>query len=497
MFRRIKKSILNQPLKTLLFVFIMFILFFSLSISFVFKNASKLVYDQVNTALKPQVVIKSDIVIKNQSDFAFSPFFSNTIDSSLAFEKISEEYYEDMINLINSDEVYYGDISAVISNSLVRLFGYDENKGLLIQSYYMSLNDDSIKRSYKESKSKIDTPNSLFNSYRLASVSKVNYSDLYYEDVDKLVAGRYFDEDEIENGDYKIVLNGYAHYCDGENIIPINIGDKVKYSLLDNQNNLVLKEYEFEVIGITEDVRRKPDDIAYFNLIPEKVFYEIMEECYPLIKSNLYYESNYLGAYAYFPSITTLKSLDSLDTFLTKVEDLNNQGRNYSYETTANDYIVIAGQLESLKTSFEILFIFSLIASLLILFSLITLDTLNRIKEIGILLAIGESKRNIALAIIIEYLIKIALSLVFALLLTNYLLPYISNILIDDQMIISNNSAFLSNNVTSNDLNLNVDLTLKNIIQIVLLVILIMLPSIISSLNYILKSNPKEILLND
>lgn len=497
MFRRIKKSILNQPLKTLLFVFIMFILFFSLSISFVFKNASKLVYDQVNTALKPQVVIKSDIVIKNQSDFAFSPFFSNTIDSSLAFEKISEEYYEDMINLINSDEVYYGDISAVISNSLVRLFGYDENKGLLIQSYYMSLNDDSIKRSYKELKSSIDASNSLFRDYRLASVSKVNYSDLYYEDVDKLVAGRYFDEDEIENGDYKIVLNGYAYYCDGENIIPINIGDKVKYSLLDNQNNLVLKEYEFEVIGITEDVRRKPNDIAYFNLIPEKVFYEIVEECYPLIKSNLYYESNYLGAYAYFPSITTLKSLDSLDTFLTKVEDLNNQGRNYSYETTANDYIVIAGQLESLKTSFEILFIFSLIASLLILFSLITLDTLNRIKEIGILLAIGESKRNIALAIIIEYLIKIALSLVFALLLTNYLLPYISNILIDDQMIISNNSAFLSNNVTSNDLNLNVDLTLKNIIQIVLLVILIMLPSIISSLNYILKSNPKEILLND
>lgn len=497
MFRRIKKSILNQPLKTLLFVFIMFILFFSLSISFVFKNASKLVYDQVNTVLKPQVVIKSDIVIKNQSDFAFSPFYSNTIDSSLAFEKISEEYYEDMTNLLNSNEVYYGDISAVISNSLVRLFGYDENKGLLIQNYYMSLNDDSIKKSYKELKSSIDASNSLFSNYRLASVSKANYSDLYYEDNDKLVAGRYFDEDEIENGDYKIVLNGYAFYCDGENIIPINIGDKVKYSLLDNQSNLILKEYEFEVIGITEDVRRKPDDIANFNLIPEKSFFKIMEECYPLIKGNLYNDSNFLGAYAYFPSIITLKSLDSLDTFLTKVEDLNNQGRNYSYETTANDYIVIAGQLESLKTSFEILFIFSLIASLLILFSLITLDTFNRIKEIGILLAIGETKRNIALAIIIEYFIKIALSLVFALLLTNYLLPYISNILIDDQMIISNNSAFLSNNVTSNDLNLNVDLTLKNIIQIVLLVILIMLPSIISSLTYILKSNPKEILLND
>ena len=500
MFTRIKKSILNQPLKTILFVFIMFVLFFSLSISFVFKNASKLVYDQVNTVLKPQVVIKSDIVVKNQMDYAFSPFYRIKLDNSLAFEKLNEEYYNDITYLLNSDEVYYGDLSMVVSNSLFKLTGYDQNEGLLIQ-LYNSMNDESVIRFHNLDIQYFEMPGSLYFSIgnRLASISKANYSDIYYGNEDKLIAGRYFEEDEIENGDYKIILNGTAYYCDGKNVREIYIGDTVKYSLLDNQTNDVLKEYEFEVIGITEGAKRKPDDIFEFNLIPEKAFLQIMDECYPLVKNSLYSDmaESYLGSYAYFPSIITLKSLDSLETFLSKVEDLNNQGRNYTYETTANDYVVIAGQLESLKTSFESLFIFSLIASLLMLFSLITLDTFNRQKEIGILLSLGEPKKKIMLQIIIEYLIKIFISLVLALLLTHVLLPNISNMLIDTNMIISNDSTFLSTNVTSNDLNLNVNLTMLDILKIIMLVLMIMLPSILSTITYITRSNPKEIMLNE
>ncbi len=501
MFKRIKKSILNQSLKTLLFVFIMFVLFFSLSVSFVFKNASNMVYDQVNYVLKPQVVIKSDIVIENNYDFAFSPFARKKIKNSSDFDKLNEEYYSDINTLINSDEVYYGDLSMIVSNSLLKLFGYDENEGIIIQNFYSQLNDESIFMFYQTLKSHIETPNFLFNGMfnRLASLSKANYSDIFYGNKDKLVAGRYFDDEEIENGDYKIILNGYAYYCDGSNIKEINIGDKIKYSLLDNQTNNVLKEYEFEVIGITEDVRRKPNDETCFNLIPEKTFLEIMNECYALTKNNLYNDllESYLGPYAYFPSIITLKNLDSLESFLSKVEELNNQGRNYTYETTANDYIVIAGQLESLKTSFDTLFIFSLIASLLMLFSLITLDTFNRKKEIGILLALGETKKNIALSIIIEYLIKIFISLSLALLLAHALLPDISNMLIDTNMIVNNNSAFLSTNVTNDNLSLNVNLTILDTIKIIMLVLMIMLPSILSSITYITKSNPKEIMLNE
>lgn len=387
----------------------------------------------------------------------------------------------------------------VVSNSLFKLTGYDKDEGLLVQSFYGSMNDESIIGYYNNEKELFENSNRLYVSYsnRFASVSKANYSDIYYGNEDKLVAGRYFDEDEIENGDFKIILNGYAYYCDGINIREINIGDTIKYSLLDNLTNEVLKEYEFEVIGITEDVRRKPDDIARFNLIPKKTFLEIIDECYPLVKNSLYLSESYLGSHAYFPSIITLKSLDSLESFLSKVEDLNNHGRNYTYETTASDYVVIAGQLESLKTSFESLFIFSLIASLLMLFSLITLDTFDRQKEIGILLSLGEPKKNIMIQIIIEYIIKIVISLVLALLLTHILLPDISNMLIDTDMIISNDSAFLPTNVTSNDLNLNVSLTILDILKIIMLVLMISLPSILSTITYITRSNPKEIMLNE
>ena len=500
MFRRIIKSIINQPLKVILFIFIMFILFLSLSISFVFKNASKLVYDQINIVLKPQVVIKSDIVIKNGSDFAFSPFFYKELKDHFAFDRLNEEYYSDINYLLNSDEVYYGDLSMVASNSLFKLIAFDENKGLLIQSPYINLNEKSIINDYLELKSQLERSDSLFNlPSRLASVSRIDYSDIYYGNKDKLVAGRYFNENEIQNGAYKIILNGYAYYYNGIEINEIKIGDKVKYSLLDNQTNEILKEYEFEVIGISEGTTRKPLNIANFNLIPQKIFLEIMNECYPLVKNNLYDElsRSYLGPYAYFPSIITLKNLDALESFLTKIEDLNNQGRNYTYETSANDYIVIAGQLESLKTSFELLFIFSLIISLLMLFSLMMLDILNRRKEIGILFSLGETKKNICVSIIIEYLIKTSISLIMALILSQIFLPTISNALIDTNMIINNDSLFLTTNVTNNDLKLNVNLTILDIFKIIILVLMILLPSILSTIIYITKASPKEILLNE
>ncbi len=499
--KRIKKAILNQPLKTILFIFIMFVLFLSLSLSFVFKSASNLVYSQINTVLKPQVVIKANNVIKNDTERAFSPFYTHKIDSSLVWEELNEQYYDDINHLLNRDEVYFGDLS-IYTNSSLYLVPYRENEGFIIQEPRLELlSEDSVKRNAKESEEyyfgSVSYGDGAFNS-RLASVSKENYSDRFYSK-DSLIAGRYLTQEEIDNGDYKIVLNGIPYCSNGETYKEFKIGDVITYSLIDRENKEVLKEYEFEIVGITLYASKAPNTYDY-NLIPEKTFLEIMNECYQLVKGSLYvneYERSFIGPYSYFPSIITLKSLESLESFLSKIEDLNNKGREYTYETSANDYIVIAGQLESLKASFEVLFIFSIIASLLILFSLITLDMFNRQKEIGILLAIGESKKRLAIGIILEYLIKITISLIIALIVTNFIIPYISDMLISTDMIINNTSTFIINNVTASDLELNVTLSIKNIIKIILLALAITLPSIISSLLYILRSNVKEIMLNE
>lgn len=492
MFKRIQKAILNQPLKTSLFIFVMTMLFISLAVSFIWKNATGILYKQMDAAFKPKMIIKADSVATSQNDFFISPYLNLKYTPS-SWSDYDKKYYDDLNNLINSDSVLYGDISMVTSLCL-KLVGYSDVDGLLINTN-IKVSNDSIINVYNGFNEYLSNINNIYlhllpnNFNRLASISKTNYSDLYYNEKDKLVAGRYFNEDEISNGAYKIILNQYPYYCDGENVKEVNIGDTVTYSLF-NDDGEILNSYNFEVIGITDDVRRLPNDEYKFNLIPEKTFLEIMDNCLKDVKNELYIDKSYVGPYFYFPSVITLNNLDSLESFISEIESLNDRGCNYTYETNADRFIVSAGQLESLDTYFKLLFYFSLIVTILIMLSLICLDMLARKKEIGILAALGENKVNISFGIILEYLIKISISLLLAIIISNFISGAIEN-----SININSTVDVLNDNGPSGDYSIKI--TITNIIQIIMMTICVALPSLLFSLVYILNLNVKEILLDD
>lgn len=519
MFRRIQTSFINRPFKSIIIILIMSILFISLNTSFIWKDATETIYTQVNSTLKPQVVVKSDVVIKNIEDYNFSPIFYNDVkemNSASKWEEYNNDFYNDMHNLIDDDSVYYADINLTLDGESFLVPGINANE-LYIQWPYSTRNssfntDSNILIEYEYYKESLNKNYFSVAYNHLTSVSRSDFSDIYYNsgDDDLLLAGHYFTDEDISNGAYKIILNGQAFYCDVENIKELMVGDTITYSLLDidSENKDVIKSYDFEIIGILNNIARSTDDICRFNIIPEKTFLEIMDDIYPLIKDNFYYyykfatdRDYFLGEYFYFPTFITLNSLDDLETFIDKIDNLNDtKGRNYTYESNADSFVSLAGQLESVFTSFNIMFVFSLIASIFILFSLITIDVSSRKREIGILMSLGEDKKYIALGFILEYLLKILIALAISLIITGFITGKISDyILTSDLAELANgtSSIFFDAGEANDTPVLSVSLSLINVFKILAIVLIISIPSILSSVLYISHFNPKEVLKDE
>lgn len=142
MFRRIQTSFINRPFKSIIIILIMSILFISLNTSFIWKDATETIYTQVNSTLKPQVVVKSDVVIKNIEDYNFSPIFYNDVkemNSASKWEEYNNDFYNDMHNLIDDDSVYYADINLTLDGESFLVPGINANE-LYIQWPYSTRN---------------------------------------------------------------------------------------------------------------------------------------------------------------------------------------------------------------------------------------------------------------------------------------------------------------------------------------------------------------------
>lgn len=518
MLRRIYSSLIKRPFNSIIFILILSILFVSLSTSFIWQDAADTIYSQINSVIKPELVIKSSVVIKNNYQFFYSPIVfdkKQNINSSTKWEEYNKDFYNDMIEITSNDDVYYSDNNMCIDSFIYLVPALDE-KYLFIQVYFSVDDKEHINRVIKDRYEELQgsIANTLVNLgyYRLSSVSKSNFSDIFYNESneDIFVAGRTFTDEEIENGEYKIILNNNAYLCDGETVKEVQLGDTITYTLFigdeygDNKQ-ITSKTYDFEVIGILNNIERKNISDNAYNIIPENTFIKIMDDIYPLVKgslySNYYGDDYFVGEYYYFPNIITLSGLDELENVINKVDKLNNEkGRNYTYETSASKYIVLAGQIESVFSSFNILYYFSIIASIFILFSLITIDVSNRKKEIGILISLGEDRKSTTIGFILEYLFKILIALIIALIISYFVLIKLNS------YILTSDIAELANGTSSiffdgNDLNdtpvLSVNLSFINILKILLIVLAVSVPSIISSVLYISHFNPKEVLKDE
>ncbi len=448
------------------------------------RNYASALKSYIYTNIKPKVVLNTDMDVDTWNKY-IRPYsnneqlYSNEDNVTAYLRKV----VEDAVSLGESDYVNYYDLN-LINSSRIKLIPYDkDNETLLVQSYS------------KDSGYAVNELGSYYENFsirqnvsyhKFVSTNNVDTSFNYYGYDGYLVAGRYFNEDEIEDGKNVIILYGdsvvYDHKTDTYKSVVV--GDTITYSLYDlnDESTTILASYDFEVVGMVSACNRfgGDDDTALtFNLIPYNTYKRIIGECEPLIKDNLYNTFNdYIGSTLVIPTIFELKSFDCLEDFISLINDMG-----YSYNTDASEYISLVSSIESVHTSFNILFIFSLVSCVLILLFMILIEVNNRKKEIGILKALGESNFNICLQFSLEYLIIV---------LFNFLLSLIITILI---------SGSISKKLFTFDVfSLPVEVTalsFTNILSLLGIVLLICLPGIVISLFVVLRVKVKEIMINE
>ncbi len=483
MFKRISKSIFNQRSRTLLLCVVLFILLLCLCFGFLMRNYARQLKDYIYTTIKPKVVLNSDMNIDSWDNY-LNPYKKNR-NLYLDVDSVNS-YLNKTIDTIkklgDSDYVNFYDLNLVNSSKL-KLLPYDkDNQTLLVQSFssdyelsYSSLSDTYNTLSIKNS--------AAYN--KLATSNNTESSFSYFGYDGDLIAGRYFSDDEVNEGKNVIILYGDSLLYDNKtgSYNKVMVGDTITYNLYDlnDESFSILASYDFEVVGMIEgnsyyDNNSNP---LTFNLIPYNTYKRIIGECELLVGDSLYSAFNdYIGSTLIITTIFELKSFDCLEDFIALVKE-----SGYSYKTDASEYISLVSSIESVYTSFNILFIFSLVSCVLILLFMILIEVNNRRKEVGVLKALGESNLNICLQFALEYLFIVLFNFVIALIVTLIVSNSISKKLFTFDVF------SLPVNVTS--------LSVLNVLVLLGIVLLICLPAIIFSLFTVLRVNVKETVISE
>lgn len=397
MLKRAFLSILNQKLKTFLLVVLVSILFSSLSAVFILKSVSSEIENSLDSSINPQILTYSPLTITTDREFVMKTkegTYKETLD-----------YHQDLAYLYNeiSHPISY-DINILTNGSIFLLPQYKDH--FLIQA---DANIDYSSFSYIiDSFERIVEGKILYggNYYRLASTLNITIDDL---------RGRIFSQDEIEDGENKILLSAPAYYLDGEDIKEINIGDVITYNLYvkEDEGREIIKTYDFEVIGIGNN-----EPVYRINYVPEKAFQRIIDDLLILNKQGVI-EEEFLS---FLPSISQHDSLDNVLSFSEAINDLNDKGKEYSYISDVDEYMSLYGEIKSIGFSFDIMLIFAFVLICTILFCLLNLEINQRKNEIATWMSMGMSKKEISLSFCLEYIIIFIIGFIISLLLSYFFL---------------------------------------------------------------------------
>lgn len=268
----------------------------------------------------------------------------------------------------------------------------------------------------------------ITDSYNLRSYTVAEYSDVsnnklktrddvglkVYENAGRVVGDRYSEKDSYFTDEGFKLTNG-------EHITP----DKKQVALVHqdfaNRNNLSIGDYivlkniegnsieiKVQIIGIFTSTR-KSDSEEYMdttNLFENIIFIDLNTS------SKLIYETDSNSQYGDF-EVDDPGELDNLISEMKKIENVNWDNCKITKNDSSfkNTKEALAGIQKIVSTAIITIFIISIILIVLIL----NLWTKHRINEIGILLSVGISKKDIILQQIIEILMVSVPAFVFSL----------------------------------------------------------------------------------
>jgi putative ABC transport system permease protein len=208
----------------------------------------------------------------------------------------------------------------------------------------------------------------------------------------------------------------------------------------------------------------------------------------------------------WYTNIYMLNDSKEMDDFKAAVTEIVPEF--FAAQTTSDTYGNIASSMDSLRNLASIILWVAVGAAILILSLLITLFLRERRREIGILLALGESKGKVIAQMMIEVLVVALLAIGLALLAGNLISGSISQSLLQNDLVAGSSTdqgmSFgtlemlgYGSSITANDVldNYRVSLDPIAILLFTAISISTVIVATIIPMIYIVRLNPKRILM--
>lgn len=321
----------------------------------------------------------------------------------------------------------------------------------------------------------------------------------------KIISGNSFTDEDIKNGNNVILISEQV-----ANKNKLNVGDKIKLgSQIDpySANSQVVEE-EYEIIGIFETKSQYEKDTDGNLVEIESQYVDTIYMPNNAIKSihdKVITEVKKQGTDAYdaFSIINKyqLNSIDVVEEF--KSENLNNLPKGYVFEDNSESISSVTGPTNNMKDLSNIIVYASIVASIIIIGLIMVLFCKERKKEMGIYVALGERKKNIAMQLLFETLLVAIIAITISVFTGNMIAKNVSNKMLQNQ-ITEQNTKLSENNYYNYDSliddeeiisNYNVSLNGSTILMIYGISILSISLSTILPICYTLKLNPRKILM--
>ena len=237
----------------------------------------------------------------------------------------------------------------------------------------------------------------------------------------KLISGRNFTKDEINNGDYKIIIPENTLNFEKKDFFKVGDSINIVIKSMDGMSNSLSRT--FSVIGITD----KGTHSSYacsngngcgFLFLTNSTIQKFSDE----IRTEILDRQLHAGGIGYMTgeSLIQIDNYNNLGKVVDKIkENIPQSEIEYQVVTSEDDMLRILEPLNNLGNLGEIVLYGGLILGFLVITLNIFLYLHSRIKNVAILLSLGAQKMHIIMQVVVEMIIVSLFAIPIGILLSN------------------------------------------------------------------------------
>lgn len=398
MFKRTWLSIKRKPSKSVVLILLMFVMANLVLASLLIKNAVNENIEAVKESLGSEIYLSSDMtsIMENMSLDSIDPTSSmeDMMSSSMSIERpeislsmvldIADSEYVNDLTYSASTSAYAVDFDAVDSSSSS---SDSENSEFRSMSFTSMMEGDVLIEAV--------------NAY--AFIDGVDTGSITIYD------GTYFDE----STDDSIMISYELAEENG-----LAVGDFITMQNVEDD-----EEYELEIIGIFTSDDSGSENIIYMNIETAAYFFtedQFTDDGDYIVSDVVYYLTN----------------PDYSDAFIEEASEKypDMEDENLTLDINNDAYEAMAGSIEQVGEFANTILIVVIIASVLIITLLINNNVKDRVYEIGVLSALGATKKNIAGQIFMELIVTATIGFVLSFGTSYFVADYLSQSLLDNEI---------------------------------------------------------------